>query len=207
MTTLRVFRAGLLSAMLAGTQFAAGATQPHPAATSKPVQKASFIPASFQAPIEVKTAFFKLVPLSPAVVKVDFDAYMSSIEHLQTTFTRSTDWPRKDITAADAIKDMDSEWGRFQRRESFAYAVLTPDGRRELGSVYISPCPVPGYDAVVRMWVTKADFDAGFDAKLYAWVTDWLRKDWPFKKVAYPGRAIDWKIWDPLVAASTPAKK
>jgi hypothetical protein len=99
------------------------------------------------------------------------------------------------------MKDMETEQGRFQRRESFAYGVLTPDGRRERGSVYVSPSPVAGYDAVVRLWVTKADYDAGFDAELYAWVADWVRTKWPFAKVAYPGRAIDWASWDARVAA------
>ena len=84
--------------------------------------------------------------------------------------------------------------------------MLTPDGRRERGSVYLSPSPVPGYDALVRLWVTKAEYDAGFDAELYAWVVDWVRKDWPFRKVAYPGRSIDWATWDEAVAANAPKK-
>jgi hypothetical protein len=49
--------------------------------------------------------------------------------------------------------------------------------------------------------VTKAEYDAGFDAELYQWVTEWVKTDWPFKKVAYPGRAIDWATWDSMVAA------
>jgi hypothetical protein len=163
---------------------------------------APLVPAGFAVPTLAEGPGFKLVPLGPALVKIDFDAYMSSIEHLQKTFTRSTDWPTAGITDADAMKDMETEQGRFQRRESFAYGVLTPDGRRERGSVYVSPSPVAGYDAVVRMWVTKADYDAGFDAELYAWVTNWVRTRWPFAKVAYPGRAIDWASWDALVAAS-----
>jgi len=79
--------------------------------------------------------------------------------------------------------------------------VLAADGSRELGSVYVSPSPAPGYDAMVRLWVTKADYDAGFDAQLYQWVQGWIEADWPFTKVAYPGRAIDWKTWDAMVAA------
>jgi hypothetical protein len=160
----------------------------------------SFVPADFAVPTLVEGPGFKLVPLGPDVVKVDFDAYMSSIEHLQQTFTRSTAWPHKDITDADAMRDMESEQARFTARSSFAYAVLTPDGSRELGSVYVSPSPVPGYDAVVRMWVTKADYDAGFDAELYQWVTGWVQSAWPFEKVAYPGRAIDWAAWDSMAS-------
>jgi hypothetical protein len=161
----------------------------------------------FDVPTKVEEPGFKLVPLGPDLAKVDFDAYMSSIEHLQKTFSRSTSWPREGISDADAMRDMRSEQARFNSRKSFAYAVLTPDGRRERGCVYVSPSPVKGYDAVVRLWVTKADYDTGFDAELYAWVTNWMQKDWPFRKVAYPGRAIAWTSWDASVAASKAAAR
>jgi hypothetical protein len=166
----------------------------------------TLVSPDFQVPTKVETARFRLVPLGPQQVKLDYDAYMSSIEHLQKTFSRSTRWPRKDISQADAMADMQGEQARFASRKSFAYAVLTPDGARERGSVYISASPVPGYDAMVRMWVTQKDHDAGFDAELYRWVRTWLRKDWPFAKVAYPGRAIDWRAWDAALTASKPAK-
>ena len=157
--------------------------------------------ADFKVPVLVKAKRFKLVPLGPALVKIDFDAYMSSIEHLQTSFTRSSEWPHKDISAADAMRDMLAEQVRFKNRESFAYAVLTPDGKRERGCLYVYPSTIKGYEAVVRIWVTKREYDAGFDAELYAWAQSWLAKDWPFEKVAYPGRAIAWGVWDALVAA------
>ena len=163
--------------------------------------KSPWIAADFTVPVLVKTPGFKVVPLSPALVKVDFDAYMSSIEHLQKTFTRSTAWPHAAITDAEAMTDMETEQARFSKRESFAYAVLTPDGSRERGCIYVYPSPVKGYDAMVRIWVTKAEYDAGFDAELAAWATNWLKTDWPFAKVAYPGRAIAWSEWDGLVAA------
>ncbi len=188
-----------LGAMCAPLAAASAAETASPKAAPAP-----FVPAGFAVPTLAEGPGFKLVPLGPALVKIDFDAYMSSIAHLQKTFTRSTDWPHAGITDADAMKDMETEQGRFERRESFAYGVLTPDGKRERGSVYVSPSPVPGYDAVVRMWVTKADYDAGFDAELYTWVTGWVRAKWPFARVAYPGRAIDWATWDALVAAGKP---
>ena len=204
---LRITGPGLTLAMLAMTAhpaFAGEAAATAPAvAVASP--RSSFVPADFTAPVLVEATGFKLVPLSPAVVKQDFDAYMSSIEHLQKTFSRSTNWPRAGITDADAMRDMEGEQGRFNSRKSFSYSVLTPDGSRERGSVYVQPSPVGGYDAVVKMWVTKADYDAGFDAELYTWVTAWVQANWPFKKVAYPGRAIDWAAWDALVAANKAA--
>jgi len=162
--------------------------------------EASLVPADFEVPTLVEGAGFKLVALGPELVKIDFDAYMSSIEHLQQTFTRSTAWPHPNISDADAMLDMETEQARFEKRESFAYGVLTPDGTRERGSFYVRPSPVPGYDAVVSLWVTKAEYDAGFDAELYEWGKEWIAKEWPFKNVAYPGRAIDWATWDAQVA-------
>lgn len=168
----------------------------HPASASVP--QAPLVPASFPVPTLVEAEGFKLVPLGPALVKIDYDAYMSSIEHLQQTFTRSIAWPHPGITDAEAMIDMDTEQARFAQRKSFAYAVLTPDGKRERGCVYVQPSPVPGYDAVVRVWVTKAEYDAGFDAELQAWVMQWMAKDWPFAKVAYPGRTISWEEWEAI---------
>ena len=172
-----------------------------PAQAQAPIaQSASPVPADFKVPTLVETPKFRIVPLGPALVKVDFDAYMSSIEHLQKTFTRSTGWPHPGITEADAMRDMETEQARFTARKSFAYAVLTPDGRRERGCVYVYP-GIAGHDAVVQMWVTKAEYDAGFDAELYTWVQGWMRNDWPFRNVAYPGRAIPWDMWDATEAA------
>ena len=163
---------------------------------------APFVSADFAVPTLVETPAFKLVPLGPVLVDIDFAAYMSSIEHLQQTFTRSKGWPREGITAAEAMTDMQTEEGRFQRRESFAYAVLTPDGSRERGCIYVTPSTIPGFDAVIRLWVTKAEYDAGFDAELYGWTRQWVASEWPFKQAAYPGRSIPWDTWDALVTAA-----
>jgi hypothetical protein len=197
---LTIVGASLSLAMLATATCPAFAEASAETAAAATPEAVSLVPADFHVPTLVEAAGFKLVPLGPEVVKVDFDAYMSSIEHLQQTFTRSTDWPHAGISAADAMRDMENEQARFKSRRSFAYAVLTPDGSRERGSVYVSPSSVEGYDAVVRLWVTKADYDAGFDAELYAWVTNWVGTDWPFEKVAYPGRAIDWATWDAIAS-------
>jgi len=194
--SLRIIAASLAIALSLGSPAFAQTAEPAAAA----VPKSPWIAADFQVPVLVQTPRFKVVPLSPALAKVDFAAYMASIEHLQKTFTRSTAWPHAGITDADAMLDMETEQARFTKRESYAYAVLTPDGSRERGCIYVYPSPVKGYDAMVRIWVTKAEHDAGFDAELYAWTTNWLKSDWPFAKVAYPGRAIAWGEWDALVA-------
>ena len=42
----------------------------------------------------------------PELMEVDYVAYMSSIEHLQKTFTRSTSWPHEGLDMEDALLDM-----------------------------------------------------------------------------------------------------
>jgi hypothetical protein len=186
----------------AATENALHATDSSTQVESPSTPAPSFVAADFNPPTHVETGQFRVVPLGPDLVEIDFDAYMSSIEHLQKTFTRSAEWPHSGISDADAMRDMETEQARFRNRESFAYAVLTKDGRRERGCIYVYPSPVPGYDAMVRLWVTKAEYDAGFDAELFAWVTTWMQRDWPFAKIAYPGRTIAWEKWDSLVAAN-----
>lgn len=188
------FAAGLPAALLAAAPTALAATEAAASAPAKP----PFVAPAFAVPTSAEGPGFRLEPLGPALVKIDFDAYMSSVEHLQRTFTRSKDWPHAGISDADAMLDMQTEAARFAQRESFAYSVLTPDGLRERGCLYVSPSPVPGYDAIVRIWVTKAEFDAGFDKELEAWAHQWIKANWPFRSVAWPGRDIDWTTWDGL---------
>ncbi|MET0376444.1 MAG: twin-arginine translocation pathway signal protein [Rhizorhabdus sp.] len=204
LTVMSLILAGcpIIARASAATSAVPQTTASAPTGQQSPGSASSFVPTDFLVPTLVETANFKIVPLGPDLVKVDFDAYMSSVDHLQKTFTRSTDWPHKGISDSDAMRDMETEQARFRNRTSFAYAVLTPDGRRERGCVYVYPSTVEGYDAVVKMWVTKAEYDAGFDAELYAWVVRWMQKDWPVAKVAYPGRAIEWAAWDSIVATS-----
>ena len=65
-----------------------------------------------------------MVPLGPALAQHDYDAYMSSIDHLRKTFSGGG-WPNQQITMVDALKDVEGEIARFHARESFTYAVLT----------------------------------------------------------------------------------
>jgi hypothetical protein len=161
-------------------------------------QQPSFVPASFDVPREYRTSQFKLVPLGPDLAKQDYQAYMSSIAHLQKTFTGSDRWPTPNITMEDAVKDVEGEKSRFDARKSFTYSVLTLDGTKELGCVYLSPSPKQGYDAMVRIWVTQAEYDWGLENTLVPEVKTWLQTRWPFQKVAWPGREIPKEQWNAL---------
>lgn len=199
-TALAVLVAMASAACVAPSSSNSNAVSVEPVAAAATPAKAPWIPANFAVPALVEGPGFKLVPLGPELVDIDYRAYMSSIPHLQTTFSRSTSWPTQNITSDDAMRDMESEQARFAKRESFAYAILTPDGTRERGSLYVSPSPVGSYEAMVRMWVTKAEYDAGFDGEFHRWATAWIEREWPFSTVAYPGHSVDWATWDTMVA-------
>jgi hypothetical protein len=99
---------------------------------------------------------------------------------------------------SDATKDVEGEKSRFDARKSFTYSVLSPDGQKELGCVYIAPSKKQGFDATVRVWVTKEEFDKGFEDQLIPVVKKWLSKKWPFQHVAWPKREIPIDQWNAL---------
>ncbi len=133
---------------------------------------------------------YQLRPLGPKYAKQDYAAYMSSIEHLQQTFTFSKSWPHANLTMEEAVKDVEGEIKGFEARRKFTYAVLTPDESIELGCVYVSPSPKEGYDAQVRIWVIASEAKTGFEKTLYTDVRAWLKAAWPFSKVAFIGHEV-----------------
>jgi hypothetical protein len=159
---------------------------------------AQLVPESFQVPDHYTAKNYQLVPLGPGVAKLDYDAYMSSIDHLRATM--GGNWPRPGLTLDDQAKDMAGEKGQWDTRKSFPFAVLTPDGKKELGCFYLRPSNKEGFDAVATMWVTQEQFDKGFDAELYRDMKGWVAEKWPFRKVGWPGRDIPQAEWRALPA-------
>lgn len=184
--------------LLAGCGTSEAPPAEEPAAEAPPAAEPSFIPADFEPPKEVEGDGFVLVPLDTNVTEMDYKAYMSSIEHLQKTFTHSDRWPREGLTMEDAVKDMENEQAQWEERKSFPYAVLDPEKTRERGCLYVRPSKKEGYDAAVRLWVTAEEYADGFDEELYAWAREWVPKTWPFESVAYPGREIPMDEWEAL---------
>jgi hypothetical protein len=83
-------------------------------------------------------------------------------------------------------------------RTSFAYTVVTPSEFMVTGAVYIDPTPKRGYDAEVYLWARQSELAGGLETRLYAAVQDWVAKEWPFRKVAFPGRDIEWAAWQAI---------
>ncbi len=156
--------------------------------------KESFLPKEFKVPEKLETDRFRLRMLTINDVVKDYDAVITSVDHLKGVFGPDSSWP-ENLTLEQDLIDLGWHQKEFQRCSSFAYTVVTPDESRCLGCVYIDPPSRPGYDAEVYLWVRQSDLAKGLDTLLYNTVKEWVREEWPFNNVAYPGRDIDWNTW------------
>ncbi len=148
--------------------------------------KKPFVSEDFKIPEGLKTDKFLLRMLTVNDVEKDFDAVTTSTEHLTGHFP-GNNWPIG-LTLEQNLIDLGWHQKEFQRRSSFAYTMMNPDETQCLGCVYIDPPEKDGYDATVYLWVRKSELDKGLDPILEKTVRDWVKNDWPFKNVQYPGR-------------------
>ena len=148
----------------------------------------TFVPQDFNVPEVLETAKFRLRMLSVTDVDKDYDAVMSSIDHLQGVFGENSKWPSKDLTIEQDRKDLELHQNEFLSRSSFTYTVMNLDETLCLGCVYIFPSRSEEFDADVYMWVRRSEYDKGLDPILFNTVKDWIRDQWPFTRVQYPGR-------------------
>jgi len=72
----------------------------------------------------------------------DYDAVMSSLNHLQGIFGPNSTWPEADLTLEQDLIDLGWHQKEFQIRSSFAYTVVSPDETRVLGCLYIFPVAI-----------------------------------------------------------------
>jgi hypothetical protein len=151
-----------------------------------------FVPKSFEVPLTLETAEFRLRMLTVHDVVKDFDAVMTSVEHCKTIWGGT--WP-EGLTLEQNLVDLGWHQKEFQTRRSFAYTVVRLDESRVLGCVYIEPTRKRGYDAEVYLWARQSELAGGLEERLFAAVKAWIAAMWPFKAVAFPGRSIDWETW------------
>lgn len=159
-------------------------------------QGVPFIPTEFKVPSVLENENYRIRMLTINDVVKDYDAVMSSVEHLKGVFGPKSKWPSLDLTLEQDLIDLGWHQKEFQRRSSFAYTVMNNDESQCLGCVYIDPSSKQGFDAEIYLWVRKSAFDDGLDPILYGQVKEWIKNEWPFKKVAYPGREISWEKWE-----------
>ena len=159
-----------------------------------------FIPQTFEIPRELNTTRLKLRPLTIHDLDADYEAVMSSIEHLRRVmpFGPSHDWPTQELSRDQNLIDLGWHQKEFQNRTSFTYTVMDPNDRACLGCVYVYPTDRTPHDAMVMLWVRGAEASTGLDEHLLEAVRHWISKEWPFKNPCYPGRTLSWDEWEEL---------
>lgn len=158
------------------------------------MNKEQFLPANFVIPKKLETNRIRLSMLKVADVVKDYDAVMSSVEHLQATkpFGPNQKWPIN-LTFEQNLIDLGWHQKEFQKRSSFAFTVMNLDESKCLGCIYIEPSPNANYETMIILWVRQSELENGLDAHLFESVKKWIAEKWPFKAVAYPGRDISWE--------------
>ena len=152
------------------------------------------VPEHFQIPAGLVAPEFSLKMLSVDHVVMDYDAVMTSAEHVKTVLPGGT-WP-DGLTLKQNLIDLGWHEKEFQLRQSFAYTVMNPEGSRILGCVYIYPSTKAGHDAAVHLWARESELASGLEDRLFAEVREWLSSAWPFVSPAFPGRDIAWDVWN-----------
>lgn len=162
------------------------------------VQAQPFVPSDFDVPLVFENEHFRIRTLTVNDVVKDYDAVMSSLEHLQGVFGPNSTWPQADLTFEQDLIDLGWHQKEFQIRSSFTYTVVSLDEKRVLGCLYMYPTDKGEFDAEITMWVRADIVDDGSDAILFQTVSDWVAESWPFKNPAYPGRTVDWDQWESM---------
>jgi len=157
-----------------------------------------FIPVDFDIPEKLENEHFLIRMLTVNDVVKDYEAVMTSIDHLKGVFGPESTWPSKNLTLEQDLIDLGWHQKEFQKRSSFTYTVMTPDESQCLGCIYIYPSHKNNYEAEVYLWVRKSAFEKGMDPILYNTVKNWLNNSWPFDKVGFPGRETTWGNWEKI---------
>jgi len=154
-------------------------------------KKLTLVPEDFEVPTALETDILRIRPLKAVDVELDYKAVMSSVEHLKGVL--GDDWPDGDMTIEEDLEALELQERQFARREHFVYTVMNLDETECLGCIYIRPSRLDEFDAEVVMWVTQDAFKNGLDDVLLKTVKNWLKSDWPFGTVLFPGRDMEWK--------------
>lgn len=153
----------------------------------------AFLPRDFIVPATLETSQWRMRSITVHDLVKDFDAVMSSREHLWARFGQIWGWPTDDLTLENNLMHLGWHQHEFELRSSFDYAVMSLDERRLLGCVYIDP-PHPsskGIDAEVWYWGRQSELANGIEEQLNRIVRQWLGSHWPFACVLYQGEVVN----------------
>ena len=145
------------------------------------------VPEEFEVPQILENSEFILKPLTINHLVKDFDAVISSVTHLEGLMSKNDRWPIG-LTIEENLIDLGWHQREFTLRHSFAYTVLSLDEVQCLGCCYIYPADKESFDAQAFYWIRTEHLESGLEKRLGNVFRAWLKNDWPFSKVIFPGR-------------------
>lgn len=133
---------------------------------------------------------FRIEPLNPNVSPMDYKAWHDeSWDDLTKIYGPAWSWPREMDEAQNARDLFTKHYALFLSLEWITYTVLTPDGSRVIGSLYITPHPCGSYGATALYWITSP-MRATVEATFHAEVKAWLNSVWPWQNTFFPGPEV-----------------
>lgn len=153
-----------------------------------------FIPDDFKVPDTCKTRSYIFRKFKKKDNVKDYQAVMKNadfIKKIRGGKLCHDDWPASDFSLEDNRKDVTSFLNNFKQRKSFAYIIWDKNESKYLGCIYLNPIEKfyieyqDKYDVDFSMWVTKDVYKRGLYTDIYQVVYDWLREDWPFKRIMH----------------------
>ena len=143
-------------------------------------QENPFVAKGFKVPTQIENEHFRIRMLTVNDVVKDYDAVMSSIDHLQGVFGPNSTWPTKELTLEQDLIDLGWHQKEFQIGSSYTYTVVRLDESEVIGCIYIFPTHKGDYNASVTMWVRSSVLDEVLDAILFKTVKQWIKEKWSY---------------------------
>lgn len=145
----------------------------------------------FNPPRQARVAGYRVVPLAEHHLEADIAAINSSLAKIKEL--RGGTWPSGPIDRDEDRKDLIAHKEEFERCGSYAYCIISEDGKTSAGCIYIYPpnhsfddsdrSAMPSdADAAISCWVTQAAYDRGLYPVVYRFIEEWLRTSWPFQR-------------------------
>ncbi|BBH52513.1 hypothetical protein [Fluviispira sanaruensis] len=141
--------------------------------------------------------------LNEKYADIDYKTVMGSLNEIQNVFGGNDNWASASLTYADNLISIKRHEKEFDEKKSFTFCILSKNSREYLGCIYIKPIKVKTdldlrklyYDAQILFW-TVAKNNISIDDEVYKNILHFIKNEWSFKRVAYPGRNISWENWE-----------
>lgn len=133
---------------------------------------------------------FRLEPIHRNHSPIDYVAWHEeSWEDLRVLYGAAWDWPREMSEAQNAEDLEHKHYVHFLTQNWITYEVLSLDGKRAYGSLYITPQACGSYQAHAMYWITTP-LRQQLEQSFHDEVKVWLNSVWPWKKTYFPGPEV-----------------